>query len=109
MSVDAISEPGHVRTLAAVAKDMSMSRVTIELDASIAEALSLLDQPLDQAVRELIVLELYRRDVISSGRAAELLGMSKREFIQYSGRLGIPYFRLSEADLDAEAARIQSQ
>lgn len=85
-----------------------MGSVIIELDDALAEVLALLDQPLAQAVRELAVLELYRRQMISSGKAAELLSMSKREFMQYSSRLGIPYFRLSNAELDAEMTRIQS-
>jgi len=85
-----------------------MSRVTVELDESLVQALALLDQPLDDAVRETIVLELYRRGTISSGKAAHLLDRSKLDFIQYSGRLGIPYFRLTEEELDAEITRARS-
>jgi predicted HTH domain antitoxin len=85
-----------------------MSHVSVELDESLVQALSLLDQPIDDAVREIIVLELYRRGTISSGKAAQLLGTSKLDFIQYSGRLGIPYFRLSDDELDAEIARARS-
>ncbi len=85
-----------------------MRRVAVELDEQLVEVLRLLDQPVDRSVRELIVLELYRRGVISSGKAAELLGMSKLEFIQFSGRLGIPIFQLSDEQMDAEAARVRS-
>ena len=85
-----------------------MSGVTIELGDDLVEVLSMLDQPLERSVRELVVLELYRRATISSGRAALLLGMSKLEFIQWSGRLGIPFFRMTEEELDAEVARLQS-
>lgn len=86
-----------------------MSRVTVELDDSLVQALALLDQPLDDAVRETIVLELYRRGTISSGKAAQLLHRSKLDFIQYSGRLGIPYFRLTDEELDSEIARARSK
>lgn len=85
-----------------------MSRVTVELDESLVQALALLDQPLDDAVRETVVLELYRRGTISSGKAAQLLNTSKLEFIQYSGRLGIPYFRLTGEELDSEITRARS-
>ena len=85
-----------------------MDRVSVELDASLVQALSLLERPLDDAVRETIVLELYRRGTISSGKAAQLLGMPKYDFIQYSGRLGIPYFRLTDEELDAEVMRARS-
>jgi predicted HTH domain antitoxin len=87
---------------------MTMRRRTIALDDDLVGVLSLLDQPLEQAVRELIALELYRRGTISSGKAAQLIGMTKLDFIQYSGKLGIPFFRMTDDELDAEVARIRS-
>lgn len=81
-----------------------MHTVILELDEEIVEVLGLLAQPLQQAARELIVLELYRRALISSGKAAQLLGMDQLEFIQYSGRLGIPFFRMSKDEWAAEVA-----
>ena len=62
-------------------------------------------QPITNAARELIVLELYRQAVISSGKAAELLGMGRKEFIQYSSRLGIPFFRMTREQWETERAR----
>ena len=85
-----------------------MGRVTVDLDEPLVQVLSLLDQPVDQSVRELVVLELYRLATISSGKAAQLLGMSKLQFIQFSGRLGIPFFRMTDEQLDAEVAQIRS-
>ena len=85
-----------------------MSRVAIEVDEDLAEVLALLDQPVEQAARELMVLELYRRGTISSGKAAHLLGMPKLDFIQYSGRLGIPFFDMSEEEWAEEVDRIRS-
>lgn len=82
-----------------------MTGITLNLDEDLVEALRLLDQPVEHAARELIVMELYRRALISSGRAAELLEMPKLEFIQYSGRLGIPFFRISEEEWQAEVER----
>ncbi|MBA2449791.1 MAG: UPF0175 family protein [Chloroflexi bacterium] len=37
------------------------------------------------------VLELFREGVISSGRSAELLGISKDAFLDLLGERGIPY------------------
>jgi predicted HTH domain antitoxin len=89
-------------------ESMTMRRRTIVLDDDLVGALSLLDQPIDQAMRELVALELYRRGAISSGKAAQLVGMAKLDFIQYSGKLGIPFFRMTDDELDAEVARIRS-
>ena len=56
----------------------------------------------EQALRELIVVELFRRRLISGGRGAELLGMDRLEFIRRAGELGIPYFDMSREELEAD-------
>ena len=71
-----------------------------ELSALVAE----LGQPVERAAREMIVLELYRRSLISSGKAATLLGISRLDFIQRASELGIPYFRFTEDEWQAEVA-----
>ena len=55
-----------------------------------------------EQVRELVVLELYRRRILSSGKAAEFLRMNREEFIRYSSRLGIPYIDLDEVEIARE-------
>ena len=47
-----------------------MSLVTVTLDADLAVLLQELNQPIQETAREMIVLELYRRGSISSGKAA---------------------------------------
>lgn len=69
-------------------------------------ALQALNQPTDEAAEQLIVLELYRRRTISSGRAAELLQMSRWDFIQFASRLGLPYFDMTEDEWAAEMAQV---
>jgi predicted HTH domain antitoxin len=76
----------------------------LELGEDVLALIRQPDRSDSESARELIVLELYRRGTISSGRAAELIGMGKREFIQYSGRLGIPFFNYSPDELAAELA-----
>jgi predicted HTH domain antitoxin len=55
-----------------------------------------------EQIRQLAVLELYRRRVISSGKTAELLRRDRGEFIRYASRLGIPYVDLDEVELARE-------
>ena len=50
-----------------------------------------------------MTLELYRRGVISSGKAAELLSMPRFEFVHYASRLGIAFFDMTEDEWKAEA------
>lgn len=59
-------------------------------------------------IRELVVLELYRRRVISSGKAAELLERDRTEFIRYASALGIPYIDLDEVELEREIESARS-
>ena len=79
-----------------------MSTVNLNLDEDLVGILSELQQPVDKAATELIVLELYRMGKLSSGRASALLGMSRLDFIQHASDLGISYLRLSADDLDAD-------
>jgi hypothetical protein len=68
-----------------------MPKTLLELEPELTNVLRpLSDQPLGDFVKELAILELYRRRVISGGKAAELLGMERFEFIAYASRLGIP-------------------
>jgi predicted HTH domain antitoxin len=79
-----------------------MPAMQLELGEDLVALLHGLNQPVEEAARELIVLELYRRGKISSGKAAELLGMARVAFIQYSGRLGIPFFSMTDDEWEAE-------
>jgi predicted HTH domain antitoxin len=83
-----------------------MSELKFEVPPELVSLLQELGEP-TVAAKECVVLELYRRGVISSGKAAELLGMSRFEFIRYSGRLGIPYFRLSAGELEEELRQLR--
>ena len=53
-------------------KANAMSTIRIEIDEPLAALLHQTNQPVQAAAREMIVLELYRRGAISSGKAAEL-------------------------------------
>ena len=81
---------------------------TVELDDELAELLEQIKQPFDKAASEAMVLELYRRGIISSGKAGELLGMSRFDFVRYAGELGIPFFRMSKEEWEAEKAASDS-
>jgi predicted HTH domain antitoxin len=85
-----------------------MPAMQLELGEDLVALLRGLNRPVEEAARELIVLELYRRELVSSGKAAELLGISKVDFIQRAAALGIPYFRMSADEVKADADRIRN-
>jgi predicted HTH domain antitoxin len=76
--------------------------IGLDLDDDLLRILGEIRQPVGDAAREVIVMELYRRGKISSGRGAELLGLSRLDFIQRASDLGIPYLRVNADDLDRE-------
>ena len=64
-----------------------MSTVKIDLEEGLAALLHQPNQTVQETAREMIVLELYRRGSISSGRAAELLAIPRLDFIRHASRL----------------------
>jgi len=85
-----------------------MSSVRIEIEEPLAALLHQTNQGVQEAGREMIVLELYRRGTISSGRAAELLGMQRIDFIKHASRLGIPSIDMTEDGWEAETAALKA-
>ena len=81
---------------------------TVVLDDELAVLLEQIQQPLEKAARETAVLELYRRGIISSGKAGELLGMERFDFVRYAGELGIPFFRMTKEEWETEKATADS-
>ena len=79
-----------------------MGAVQVELGQDLVDLLEELHRPVKEAARELIVLEPYRQGEVSSGKAAELLGMQRGEFIRYASARGIPYLQLSGEELRRE-------
>lgn len=85
-----------------------MGTVQVELPEDLARLLRDLDRPVERAALELTVLELYRRRAISSGRAAQSLGMDRFDFIRYASGLGIPFLDMTKEEWEAEVERIKT-
>lgn len=71
------------------------------------DLLSGIDEPhLQTLAREALYAKLYEQGLISSGRAAQLLSMTRWDFLDLLGRYGVSYF--DEAiDQDEAAGRVQ--
>lgn len=57
-----------------------------------------------EMAREFVILGLYQEGRISGGKAAELLGITKRDFILLLARKGLDYFRLTSDEWADEVA-----
>ena len=79
-----------------------MSQIQITVDESITELLGDSPEQIERTALEIIVLDLYRRHVISAGRAAEILNLDLLTFIRWSGSLGIPYLDMTPEEWQQE-------
>ncbi len=85
-----------------------MTAIQLELEDDLAALLGELDLSLARSARELMVLELFRRGTLTSGRAAQLLGMDRWDFVRHASHLGIAYFALTEQEWQDEVEQAQS-
>lgn len=85
-----------------------MSMVTVEIDEELMNLFHPLQGRPEELLREYLIIELYRRHEVSSGKAAELLGMERFEFVRYASRLGIPYLDMDERELATEIESARS-
>ena len=65
-------------------------------------------QAATERAREAAILELYRIGQMSSGRAAQDLGMSRVDFLELAGRHHIATIQTSADELEAEFASLPS-
>ena len=80
-------------------------QISVTLDKKFLSFVAKKEKDIPAKIKELSILELYRRKEVSSGKAAELLGMERFEFVRYASRLGIPYFDMSEEELERDFKR----
>ena len=79
-----------------------MNQIQITVDESVTELLGDSPEQIERTALEIIVLDFYRRHVISGGRAVEILKFDLLTFIRWSGSLGIPYFDMTPEERQQE-------
>lgn len=83
-----------------------MSVISLNLEDDLTALLRESNQPIQETVREFVVLELYRRGAISSGKAAEALAMSRWDFIHHASRLGVAFFEMTNDEWQGEQRQV---
>ena len=86
---------------------MDTLTVNLRFPRDLLGALEVPPEQLETRLRELIALQLFREGRISSGKGAELLGLSKLEFIQLLAQHGLSYFTESPEELIAEVEMLE--
>jgi predicted HTH domain antitoxin len=86
---------------------MSLKKVELSFPEDVIDMLATTYQQGADVIKEAAVLELYREGRVSSGKAAEILGMERFEFIRYAGTKGIPYIRQTPEELEEETGLLE--
>ncbi len=86
---------------------MPLKKLELTFPSEVLDLLTTTYQNSADTIKEAAVLELYREGRISSGKAAEILGMERFEFIRYAGMKGIPYIRLTPEELEEEVGFLE--
>jgi predicted HTH domain antitoxin len=83
---------------------MDMLTVEIELPRDLLMALNISVAEVEHKAKEWMALELFREGHISGGKAAEILGLTKSQFIDLLNQREIPYLDLGSEELAKEQA-----
>lgn len=65
-------------------------------------------EKVQRRVLEWMVLSLYQEERVSSGKAAQLLGINRLEFIELLQEKGFAYVDYNEEELDQEIAAVET-
>ena len=85
---------------------MSVSPVSVQLAPELLQ-LCFNGQDIQQRVTEWLVISLFTEGSISSGKAAELMRMSRLNFLSFLHAHGIAYFHYDADELQAELDAVQ--
>ena len=79
-----------------------MSSITIELPENVLLSTGQSQEDFVREAKFLLALKLFELGRISSGRAAELSGMNRVDFLLTAGRMGVPVADLEGDELERE-------
>ena len=84
---------------------MKTEAFQVELDARVVPLVAPRKGEVSARLRELAVIELFREGRLSSGKAADVLGLERMEFFALLHHLHVPYFDHDPDELRQDAAR----
>jgi predicted HTH domain antitoxin len=86
-----------------------MRVVEIPYPDDLPEAMGKSPELFERQIRFLVAAKIYEVGQISSGRAAELAGMNRVEFLEELGRYRIPIFNYPLSELEQEIQEAQER
>ena len=87
---------------------MGSAKITLELPTDLLTSLKIPKSELEDRAKDWVVLELFQEAKISAGKAGQILGISKVQFIELLNQHGLPYLDASAQELAQEIAAAES-
>jgi len=81
---------------------MKIEELKIKYPTGFEHAVHLTKEEMEQHIRLMAALKMFELGKISSGKAAELAGMSRAEFLEACGRYRISVFNYPEEEIGEE-------
>jgi predicted HTH domain antitoxin len=90
---------------------MAGLKVEFELPRNLSAVLNIQESELGRLAKEWMLLGLFQEGRVSAGKAAEVLGLSKSQFLDLLNERNLPYLDadLKELEREAAAARVASR
>lgn len=79
-----------------------MEKLSLEIPEEVLISLKESPQEFSKSILMLSAVKLYEMGKLSSGRAAQLAGLSRVEFLQSLSRYDVPIFDLSSKELERD-------
>ena len=79
-----------------------MERLTMDYPKGLETAVSTTRSEFEAQVRLMAALKMFELGKLSSGKAAQLAGMSRVEFFEMCGRYHVPVVNYSPEELESE-------
>jgi predicted HTH domain antitoxin len=79
--------------------------LTIDYPEGLESAVSTTREELEAQIRLMAALKMFELGKLSSGKAAQLAGISRVEFFEMCGRYHVSIFNYADDEIEAELAR----
>jgi predicted HTH domain antitoxin len=79
-----------------------MKQMTLRYPDDLELAVQTTSEELEAQIRLMAALKMFELGKLSSGKAAELAGLSRVEFFEMCGRYRVPIFNYPPEELEAE-------
>jgi predicted HTH domain antitoxin len=81
---------------------MMMKEANVPYPSGVPQILKMSDAEFARELRFLAAVKLYELGRLSSGKAAQLAGMARVEFLGSLGRIGVPAINLRDEEIEYE-------